>query len=95
MIFFTKNPNLKKKLFFSRGGGGGRGSRISDFFLQKNPKLQLFFFWGGDRWTDRSIPICQFSSSRTTTLQNYFEIHALMYMLWPGQAQYMTTLTII
>ena len=62
-----------------------------NFFFTKNQNLQLFFFFffwggggvgGGDRWTDRPKPICQFSSSRTTTVQNYFEIHALMYMLW-------------
>ena len=96
--FFTKNPNLKKKLFFGGGGGGvgGGGSRISEFFLQRIQIYNCFFFLGGGgRWTDRPKPICQFSSSRTTTVQNYFEIHALMYMLWPGQAQNMTTLTII
>ena len=27
---------------------------------------------------------------KTTTVQNYFEIHAEMYRLWPGQAQSMT-----
>ena len=36
-----------------------------------------------------------FPSSRTTTVQNYFEIHAKMYKLWPGQAQNMTILTFI
>ena len=25
MIFFTKNPNLKKKNVFGQGGGGGGG----------------------------------------------------------------------
>ena len=54
-FFFTKNPNLQKKIFFLVGGGGGGG---------------------GGRRTDRPKPICQFSSSRTTTVQNYFEIHA-------------------
>ena len=34
-----------------------------------------------------------FYSSRKPTVQNYFEIHAQMYKLWPGQAQYMTILT--
>ena len=34
-------------------------------------------------------------SQRATTVQNYFEIHAQMYQLWPGQAQYMTILTFI
>ena len=29
------------------------------------------------------------------TVQNYFEIHALMYKLWSGQAKYMTILTFI
>ena len=26
-------------------------------------------------------------------MQNHFEIHAKMYKLWPGQAQFMTILT--
>ena len=34
-----------------------------------------------------------FYSSRTTTVPNYFEIHALMYKLWPAQAQFMTLLS--
>ena len=44
MIFFSKNPNLKKKFLFffiffgGGGGGGGRGGRggyrVSEFFLQ-------------------------------------------------------------
>ena len=36
-----------------------------------------------------------FPSSRTTTVQNYFEINAKLYKLWPGQAQNMTILTFI
>ena len=37
MIFFTKDPNLKQKEFFDRGGGGGVGgmwvaARVSGFF---------------------------------------------------------------
>ena len=36
MNFFTKNPNLKKKIFFLwRGGGGGGGDRVSEFSLLK------------------------------------------------------------
>ena len=38
MIFFTKNPNLKKNfVVFGRGGGGGGklgGARVSDFFTK-------------------------------------------------------------
>ena len=34
MIFYTMNPNLKKKNLFYLGGGGGGGARVSDFFLQ-------------------------------------------------------------
>ena len=36
-----------------------------------------------------------FSFLKTTTVQNYFEIHASKYKLWPGQAQFMTILTFI
>ena len=35
---FTKNPNLKKKLFW--GGGGGRGLELVNFFTT-NPNLKL------------------------------------------------------
>ena len=50
----------------------------------KNPKLKKKFFFyfflggggGGGSWTDRPKPICQLSSSRMSTVQNYFEIHA-------------------
>ena len=31
MIFFTKNPNFKKKICL--GGGGGGGARVSKFFF--------------------------------------------------------------
>ena len=45
MIFFTKNPNLKKKeknIFFfflggGGGGGGGMGLELVDFFFTLNP----------------------------------------------------------
>ena len=56
MIFFTLNPNLKnKKKYFvlEEGGGRGRGrvARVSEFFLTKNPNLNIFFFFflGGER----------------------------------------------
>ena len=84
---FLQRILIKKIFLGGRGGGGGGGRGMLE--------LMIFFWGGGDRWTDRPKPICQSSSSRTTTVQNYFEIHALMYILWPGQAQYMTTLTII
>ena len=92
--------SISKFFCFGGGGGGcgGRGARVSELFYKESPNLRFFFLGGGGgggRRTVRPKPICQFSSSRTTTVQNYFEIHALMYMLWPGQAQYMTTLTII
>ena len=31
MIFFTKNPNLKKQ-----GGGWGGGARVSEFFCKES-----------------------------------------------------------
>ena len=74
--FFYKESKSKKN-FFWVGGGGGRGSRISFFFFYKESKSTKKKLWGrGGIWTDRPKPICQFSSSRTTTVQNYFEIHA-------------------
>ena len=38
MIFLTKNPYLKKKLFLCVcvGGGGEIGARVSEFFFTKN-----------------------------------------------------------
>ena len=33
MNFFTKKPNLQKKICGKGGGGGGGGARISEFFL--------------------------------------------------------------
>ena len=59
MIFFTKNPNLKKEFFFFGGGGWGWGAGVSEFFyfeskleIKKNNSLFDFFFfffflWGG------------------------------------------------
>ena len=43
MIFFTKNPNLKKK---ERCWGGGVGA-VSDFFYHKESKSTQFFFLRG------------------------------------------------
>ena len=40
MIFFTKNPNLRKIIFLVGGGGGG--ARVSDFFFTKNPNLKYW-----------------------------------------------------
>ena len=43
IFFFTKNPNLKKTLFFweeGRGGLRGGGARVSDFFSTKNSNLK-------------------------------------------------------
>ena len=39
--FFTRNPNVQKKIFFLErvGGGGGVGARVSEFFT-KNPNLK-------------------------------------------------------
>ena len=48
------NPNLIK--FFLGGGGGtwGRGARVSDFFITKNPICSKFFLLflgeGGGGW---------------------------------------------
>ena len=40
MIFFTKNPNLKRIFFWEGvGGGGGGGVRVSYYFT-KNPNLE-------------------------------------------------------
>ena len=56
MIFFQKNPSLKKNLFcFGRGEGKGGLASVSEFVLQriqiqKKKKNSLFFFWGGGGW---------------------------------------------
>ena len=58
----------------------------------------LTFIWPLWPWPSTYLKICfkwHFSSWRTTTMQNHFEIHAKMYKLWPGQAQFMTILTFI
>ena len=60
VIFFTKNPNLKKMLGEEGGGGGGRwmdrrtgpnqfATYQPTIFFTKNPNLKKedFFFWGG------------------------------------------------
>ena len=55
MIFFTKNPNLKKKNF-SWGGGGG--ARVSDFLQRikiQNLVFFSFFLRGGGGGVDRGI----------------------------------------
>ena len=37
MKFFEKDPNLEyKKTFFFLGGGGGRGSRVSQLFNKES-----------------------------------------------------------
>ena len=46
MYFFTKNPNIEKNHFFfwggGRGGGWGKGARVSEcFFFTNNPNLKL------------------------------------------------------
>ena len=46
MIFFTKNPNLKKKIFFLGGGGvGGGEDGWTDEQAQTNLPLQLLRSW--------------------------------------------------
>ena len=37
MIFFTKNPNLPKKIFFFWGGGGGVGGRTDPNQFANSP----------------------------------------------------------
>ena len=48
VIFFTKNPNLKKKFFwfFFLGGGGGGVDGWTDEKAQTNLPLQLLRCWG-------------------------------------------------
>ena len=61
-------------------------------------KLNLWPFWPlfDPCDLDLNLPKKMFKwHSGGTTVQNYFEIHALLYKLWPGQAQYMTILTFI
>ena len=56
----------------------------------------LTFIWPLWPWPSTYLIKCfkwHFSFTRATTVQNYFEIHAYMYKLWPGQAQCMTILT--
>ena len=60
----------------------------------------LTFIWPLWPWPSTYLKKCfkwHFSSSRATTVQNYFIIHAYMYKLCSGQAQYMfmTILTFI
>ena len=52
----------------------------------------LTFVWLLWPWPSIYLKSCfkwHFSSSRATTVQNYFEIHAQMYKLCSGQAKYM------
>ena len=71
-FFFTKNPDLIKKLFFFLGGGGGGGWRGGAFGGLRGA--------GGGRWKmdgqrNSPKPICPF---------NFFEVgNALMYKLCP------------
>ena len=48
MIFFTKNPNLKKKTSFFVGGGGeggkGGATRVSAIFYKESPKIYIYIF---------------------------------------------------
>ena len=48
-IFFTKNPNLKKKIFKWGGSWWGWDYRVSEFFYKesKSKKKKYFFFGGG------------------------------------------------
>ena len=57
----------------------------------------LTFIWPLWSWpsTYKKCFKWHFSSSRTTTAQNYFWNPCIMYQLWPGQLQYMTILTFI
>ena len=41
MIFFTKNPNLAKKILAGESGGGRGVARVSDFFLNKRAMMAL------------------------------------------------------
>ena len=58
-MFFTKNPNLKKKymlfffFFWSRGGGGERKARVSEC-LTMDPNKKHVFGGGGDggKWRE-------------------------------------------
>ena len=48
----------------------------------------LTFIWPLSPWPSTYLKKCfkwHFSSSRATTVQNCFEIHALLYKLWSGQ----------
>ena len=46
MIFFQKNPSLKKKMFSFRGGEGKGGlASVSEFVLQRIHILKKMFFF--------------------------------------------------
>ena len=75
-FFFTMNRNLK--YFF-------RGVLLEkvNLFHKESKSRKKKKFHGGGGWTDEQAQTClkkcfkwHFSSSRTTTVQNYFEIHA-------------------
>ena len=50
-LYFTKNPNKRKKNYFFRCVYGGRGgARVSEFFFTKNPnKKKNFLFFARER----------------------------------------------
>ena len=54
MIFFTKKSISKGTIYLGGGGGGGgvggRGTRVSQFFITKNPNRKKKYFWVGGGW---------------------------------------------
>ena len=77
---------MTKNLFFSGGGG------VFFYKWTTNPNL-TFFLGGRGKGEGEGKCTCMnkcfkwhFYSSRRTLGQNYFEIHAYMYELWPRKA---------
>ena len=73
------------------GGGkvaGGGGSRVSEFFFTKNPNLKKKWGGGVGRLMDSRTGPNQFAPS------SWGHNNALMYKLCPGQAQFMTILSV-